>query len=165
MAKEYYYFVASLPAISFDSKSSMSIEDFLESCDELLTLKDSLLVRELLEGSENINSNVEACELWTRFDNALKNQMACCRAKRIGRDPYDYIRGEKSDDIELEKLTDEALKIENLLEAEKLVDKKKWEYLDEIELSHHFEIANIIIYGDEGKQKLEEYKILANIKE
>jgi len=171
---KYYYFVASLPTINFDSKSAMSVEDFLSSCDEMLSKKDGLIVRELIESEEQRSLANQTCEVWTNFDNAFKNQMACCRAKKQGKDPMDYIRGNQPDDVELEEVTEDALKQENLLDAEKIIDKKRWQYMEDLEQYHFFDFANIIIYGlklqilekykrvssDEGKQVLEELKEL-----
>ena len=178
MSREYYYFVATLPSIYFDSKAPMKTESFLDDCDYQLSPRDSGLVRDLLEGDPTQNNVTEACALWTDFNNMFKNQMSCCRAKKMGKDPYSFMRGERTSSAELEALTIEALKEDNLIDGERAIDKRYWEYLDELEGPYFFDLTNIIVYGlklkilekynriasEEGAKILEEYKNIEMIK-
>ena len=177
MSKNYYYFVASLPLLFFDSKSSMSLEKFLEDCRRFLSEKDFLLLAALFDEEENFFSahNKFSCD-WLEFNRICCNEMVCFRAERDKKDPVAYLRGERKIEPVIISLIQQAAKLDNLLEAEKIFDEAKWKYLDEVTLGHYFDLEYVLAYGlklrilnryqeiysDKGKEIFEEYKKLGS---
>ena len=53
MSRTYYYFIASLPRIEFDSKIPLSLQEYLKDCKNLLASEDYELVERILTEDEN----------------------------------------------------------------------------------------------------------------
>jgi len=171
MSNQYYYFSASLPTISFDTRNAMPVEDFLKSCEEMLSPRDNLLVHSVLAKDKLVANNL-VCQQWDHFEEGLRNELAFSRAKSFGKDPAKHVRSERVGDVEWEDLTARLMKEEDPLVAQKMLDTKRWQVLDDLELGHYFDLEKILIYGlklqiceryqqilsDKGKENLEAYK-------
>jgi len=164
MAKSYYYFVSSLPSIHFDGRPAFSLEGFLEDCKRLLSSNDYLsMVNILSDAPERTESNDKtikaALELYRQFNNIS----AALRAARAGKNPLDYIRGDMIQNSRITEIIQQALKQDNLYEAEKIIDRAKWDFLDEIAQGQHFNFECVVVYGLKLKI-LERYEVLRSAK-
>ena len=149
MGKNYYYFAASLSMIDFNSKPSVRVEDYLKLCKGFLSENDYACMENLLSGKkENVpvvgNDVVKA---WFEFQKSFQNEIVYFRAMKARKNPDDYIREESYRDQSLKEAVSQAVKTENLLEAEKYLDKIRWRFLDAQELGHYFDIEFLCIYG------------------
>jgi len=148
MSREYYYFVASLPLLEFDSKPLTILESFLSECQRILTEKDFFFVQEALNVDEidrkSENSFVSA---WHLFERRFSNELVYFRAGRLHKDPNDFIKGERAFDPHLAEIIQQALKMADLLTAEKMLDKARWLFLDELLVGHYFDVEAIVAYA------------------
>lgn len=164
MTKSYYYFVSSLPSINFDGRPPFSLEAFLEDCRRLLSSNDYISMVNVLsdapERSSFNNKTIKAAlELYRQFHNIS----AALRATRAGKNPLDYIRGEMAQNTRIIEFIQQASKQDNLYEAEKIIDRAKWGFLDEIAQGQYFNFECVVIYGLKLKM-LERYEGLRSAK-
>lgn len=144
----YYYLVASLPTLNFQSASFLSYQDFLKNCQSQLSEKDFHAVAQAtLQHDEVIGGADETLNSWARFNRAFGNEMARFRAVRFGYDPADYMRGEKSVNPYLAETVAQAAKNTDLLAAEKFLDGARWKFLDDLLIGRFFDVAVLIVYG------------------
>ncbi len=148
MRKAYYYFSTSLPSICFEDMPPMTIRKFMEDCQRLLWEKDYAHVYQLIiENGEGVQSNNNVINAWIKFEQEFRNEIARYRAEKANKDPQDHMRGGMGSTPYLVEIINEAGKMTNLIEAEKLLDKTRWEYLDELVSGHYFDFEYVLIYG------------------
>ncbi len=148
MSHAYYYFSASLPMIDFDSQPPVSIAVFLEDCQRLLSKNDFLLIKNVLEDSDEKSEMSNAVfNAWVKFERDFSNALVWFRAEKVGKDPLDYIRGERYSDPFHNEIIHHADKAPNLLEAEKILDRARWQFLDDLAGGHYYDLNFIIIYA------------------
>jgi len=82
-----------------------------------------------------------------KFESDFRNEMACFRAQKMSKDPYKYIRGTKENQPALREAIVQASKMPNLFEAETLLDKTMWAFLDDLVSGHFYDLDYIIVYG------------------
>ena len=147
MSRKYYYFAASLPMLLFDIKPQLSNEDFLSVSSEFLTRGDQKIMKNtLLVPEEGDGMNQSALIQWLGFEDALRNELVKFRAKKLGRDPREFYRGEYIPDPYLAAMINEAAGAENPLLVERRIDLARWEKLEEIELQHYFDLHFLVVY-------------------
>lgn len=148
MENVYYYFVASLPMISFESEPPFSSEDFLNDCKRLLVEDDYALAEDLLtRNTHPVNTHNRTFNQWATFIRDFKNEEVWFRAEAAGKDPSDYLKGERIPNDKFTEVLQQAQKAENLLEAQKILDRFRWNFLDELEAGRTFSFSMILIYG------------------
>lgn len=183
MGSSYYYFVASLPLLFFDGKMPLTIEAFREDCRRLLTEKDYALMEQLWAPDETLPVPVpvpgtgtgnRVLDAWLHFDRGFRNELAWHRADHLNKDPFKYLRGARTlvssgvEDIQ------RALKMDDLREAEKILSKARWQFLDELGMGHYYDFESVFIYylkleilkrhqeygSPEGRNRLQEIKTM-----
>ena len=177
MGSSYYYFVASLPLLSFDGKMPMTVEVFREDCRRLLSGDHYALMEQLWAPDETLpvpGAGNRVLDAWLHFDRGFRNELAWHRADHLNKDPLKYLRGTRTlmpsyvDDIQ------RALKIDNLLQAEEILNKARWQFLDELGMGHYYDIESVFIYylkleilkrhqeygSLEGRNRLQEIKTM-----
>lgn len=148
MGCSYYYFAASLPMLGWEGRAPMAVGEFLSDCRRILEEKDYALVRRLLEeeGGAPGTGNA-AAEAWVRFITNFRNEMAWFRAQRLGKDPLKHIRGTRDNDPYARDIIQQASKLADFLQAEKLLDRAVWQFLDDLTIGHYHDIIYIFTYG------------------
>lgn len=148
MSSSYYYLVASLPSIAYEGKPSMSIPDYLSLCQTQLSSADYDLLFKVLNDNESLlHTNNEMIKRWMGFNHDFRNEIAYFRAKRANKDPKDYLRGEKANDLQLTEVINQAARASDPLVAEKILVRRLWELLEDLTLGHYFDLEIIIAYG------------------
>lgn len=145
MPRTYYYFIASLSVLSFGQKPPLSVEEYFSRCEEALHPEDAKAVRDAV--MEKISAKSGVAAVWCGLRHDLKNELAFARAVRAGKDPLQYVRGERSSDSRLKEAAAEALNARDPLEAQQAFDRRAWELLDELENGHFFDADNAVVYG------------------
>ncbi len=148
MSKSYYYFVASLPTIEFNSSSAMSCEDFLEQCQRLVSPEDCCLLNSLFSDSgEVVSSENKTYQAWLRFFQGFENTLVLFRAERAHKDPAKILRGEVQFSSVFGEMIHQVTKTDNLLEAEKMMDSLLWDFLDNLETGQFYNLDYLIVYA------------------
>lgn len=149
MGQRYFYFAASLPMISgIDSECPMTTETFLNRCGQLLSREDSeVLSLVLAEDGQPVPSAGPQVRRIVEANRDFRNSLVWFRAVRAGRDPLDYLRGDRFNDPFWAEIANRALKMANLLEGKRLIDRTRWQALDDLVMGHFFDLEWIIVYG------------------
>lgn len=83
---------------------------------------------------------------WCDFNIALNNELVKIRASRRHVDPGRYLRVSSYTGSELAHIVSSAHRNPSLVEAEKILDQARWNFLDELALSHYFDFEALFIY-------------------
>ncbi len=158
----YYFFVAQLPTFRPGDQPPMELDQFLVLAKRYLSNMDFDKLTKALSGDPSTVKNASGVfGQWIKFNQRFRNELAVFRALRAGRDPKDYVRGERQPDIFLTQTIEEAGKANNPLDAEKILDKARLHFLDIIAQDHYFDFDVILAYA--LKLKLfERYKFIAS---
>ena len=143
---QYYYLVASFPLLFFDSEHPPEIDSFLALCGEHLSPRDLRVVRAAeLAAAPDASSGCGVLTRWRVWDTALRNELVRLRAKQRGIDPDPYLReGEQL--VSVAEVARAAVSQELPLAAELTLERARWEYLDELEAGHYFDLEKVVIY-------------------
>jgi len=120
MGNKYYYLIASLPYLFFDSESPITIEDFFGLCRVWLSKRDYRILREA------------HLKEWEQFNNRLKKELANIRAAKKFHPE--------------EKIHSEILAEPNPLLMEKRYERIRWDFLEGLEFHYFFDINWLVIY-------------------
>jgi hypothetical protein len=149
---QYYYAVATLPTLSLEETSYLTIENFLEFMQEQLTEEDyNHLRRATLDPPEEFGDMPAAYVTFARFVVALRNALSKERAGELGWELEEHLRlddrGETGvTEPEAMSRAKEALNADNPFRAEEAIVRAQWALLDELEVGRFFNIEKIIIY-------------------
>jgi hypothetical protein len=143
---QYYYLVASLPMLFFDSERAPTLDAFLQLCAEHLSPGDFRLVEAAsIAVLERRRPSCGVLERWRTWETALRNELVRLRAKARGVDPERHLR-ESGDVVAVTGIARGAFAQELPLAAELSLDRARWEFLDELEEGHHFDVEKVVIY-------------------
>ena len=146
--REYYYLVATLPLLEFGMKMPVSYEDFLSSCQEQLSIKDlEAIKRTSIAPLEEAKDPCPTLREWKKFDITLRNELSRYRASKKSKDAAAYIRGEDYFDPFIATEAHWAINESSPLEAERFLDRFRWERIEEIEREHYFDLDYLIAYA------------------
>lgn len=134
--------------LHFGVKAPFSFEEFLEMCVSVVSENDI----EIIKACKKINSSrhdvsQSTLQKWDAFDTALRNALVRIRAARKHMNPDKYLRRDGYQDPHMANLAMNAYKNPSILESEKILDKERWQALDELLSGHHFDIDALIIYA------------------
>jgi len=142
----YYYMVSSLPMLAYDTERFMSEEEFLDSCESTVSPQDYRLLKNTsLIPADTEEFSHPVLEKWNSWERSLRNDLVKIRAGRKGVDGDKYVA---SGAIEtgLQNIARDACTAATPLEAEIILDKARWEYLENLEAGHYFDLGKLIIY-------------------
>ena len=145
MANQYYYTVSSLPMLFFDSEKFMSQEEFFECCETTISEKDFNTLKSAAVLPELNPNNNCVLSKWNSWENSLRDELVKLRAAKKGIDADKYAGGNAGESGVFE-LARDAFNASSPLEAETLLNKGRWEYLEMLESGHIFDLGKLIIY-------------------
>ncbi len=145
--KQYYFLICSLPYIKLAEAPIISIGEFRTACKGHVSEKDMQLLDavSLLPVKDSPFSPNSTIAQWLERDQTLRRRMAAYRtalkSEKSGRsapktDPFS----------EIDRGIREAYAKPNPAEREKALDSLRWQWLDELELGHYFDLNKLFIY-------------------
>ncbi|MFP4490948.1 MAG: DUF2764 family protein [Spirochaetaceae bacterium] len=149
--RRYYYTVSTLPMLSFDGEAPFSLEEFHEMCRGNIAEEDFARLTEVqlepnTEKIETGESVFEPLAKWWEWETALRNELTGYRSQKLGWEGDAYVReGEVVTGI-LEVARNAASQ-ESPLQAEELLDRARWDFLDQLETGRFFEFTNLVVYS------------------
>lgn len=120
MQNKYYYLIASLPYLFFDTASPITLEDFFTLARAWLSKEDYRMLREA------------HLKKWNQFNDELRGRLADIRAIKKSHPE--------------EKVHSEIHNEPNPLLMEKRFERIRWDFLEEQEFHYFFDINWLIIY-------------------
>ena len=147
-ARNYYYFVSTLPFITYGDKPPVGSEEFREQCYGLLNQDDAALIRYCyydpllaVETVQSTGSPFIDCHM--ARERTLMLNLAYLRAGKLkrpspGDPPHDVPRAEA--------VAKAAFEMTDPLEAEIFIDKSRWGALDDMVGVDLFGVNNVFAY-------------------
>ena len=148
MPAYYTYLISSLPMLSFSAKLPFSLEDFFTKCANLVPQQEIELLRKLASQEDYLfnSQNLDTFKQWVGFEIALRNELVRARAGRKKIDPLKFIRPADSPSADIVHVAMVAYRSASILEAEKILDQARWEFLETLSFGHYFDIDYLLIY-------------------
>jgi hypothetical protein len=142
---KYYYFVTQLPFLYFEKEPLVTIQDFLEEGRKWLSSRDY----NILERADINETSISACSQragrllsdpqvlkdYKSFENSLRSELVQWREARKSNQEY-----------KTRLFPVSLLKEGNPLQIEKNLMKLRWDFIEEQEPSHHFDLGFLILY-------------------
>lgn len=147
MNEAYYYFTATLPYLDFDSIPPMSDEAFLDECKRLLTEDDFSVTKRFLSQREKLNRHNDAVNALAQYNRDFRNEMVWFRTQKLHKDSGDATGKTRAGSLSIVETIAQASKIPNLLEAERFLDKARWQHWDHFLMGCQGGLEFIIVYG------------------
>jgi len=139
----YYYLVASLPMLRYDSPSPITVDAFLSDCKSTMGEHDYQLVTCALQGKAAGNRFLMR---YQKFCAMVKSELSEQRAHKLNLPGETYKNnGEKS--YVVTDAVRAALSNANVLDAEISLIVLQWKYLDEMAEGHVFDIEGLLAYA------------------
>ena len=172
----YYYLMAQLPSISFGSKAPFKYEEFEELAFRYINKKDRELLKGLsLEPSrDGKKTSSLLLNKWYEFERAVRLALRELRAVKLKWENVDISYEEHAKVVSsyyAQNIASQAFSMEDPLQAELFLDKKRFEFLNGIKSENAFSsdalfsyaIMLLLILREESFSKesgVEEYKKL-----
>ena len=133
---KYYYFVAQLPMLFFGRETSMSMDYFLAEAEKWLSAKDFKSLSKVDINNFSLAGKFPATlASYKKFESALREDIFNWRLAKQHDQDYKPVSFPMS-----------VVKEGNPLEIELKLMKLKWDFIDEMEREHHFDLGFIILY-------------------
>ena len=133
---KYYYLISQLPSLVFDKSTYMSAEVFLDEARKWMNPKDISLLSQVNFKDTELNSKLpsDICN-YQNFEKAIRLEIAAWRkARKTGQD------------FKPSLLPASTVKEGNPLEVEKKLLKTRWQFIDDMEKDHHFDLIFVMLY-------------------
>ena len=142
----YFYTVASLPHVSFDSTSTMAEDDFLYLCQNTLSSGDLRVLKEArFPSTPGLKTGNATLDKWAAGEQSLRAELAKLRAAKKGLETESYNRyGAYS--LDMLEAAHKAFGEESPLEAEMIILRALWALLEELEAGHLFDVDKLVAY-------------------
>jgi hypothetical protein len=84
---------------------------------------------------------------WVNFEVALRNELVRARASRKKIDPSKFLRLPDSPQAWISHIAMLAYRCTSILEAERILDQARWNFLEDLSQGHYFDFDYLLIYG------------------
>ena len=145
MAKEYTYFAGTLPMQFFGEKPAMSLDAFDADAARLTDEKTAELLQKVELYTEETANFPEAVKKFYDFENSLRNTLLDLR-KKVRSDAGDFKRSNPDFYSEIAAAAAQAFNNPDLLEAEKTLDRLRWNALDNFGAGHYTDFTALAFY-------------------
>jgi hypothetical protein len=143
----YYYLVATLPELSFDTPPDMSQEEFLTLCGEHLSARDYKVMKELLESTPDKKAGSGFAKAWQEKETQLRNEIVKIRAAKQQKDAEPFLKETKTIETAASKAAEEAFLKKSPLDRELALDHFRWQQIEELAGLDPFTTKAVLAYG------------------
>ena len=147
MSRKYYYFAASLPALSMDAPPPLTMAHFLRLCDEHLDAGDRGILDQLVGPAGPGAASHAFLAAWHNIQTQILNAVARQRAARLRVDPTPYIRAQEGIDMAIEKGVADAFSKPTPQDRELALDRLRWQLVSGLAGFDPFASAAIFSYA------------------
>jgi len=166
----YYFLMASLPMLAFNTPPAIAEDAFLERCREQLAPPDLATLLDLWE-RDGGGADHPFTRGWRNLDAQVRNAVARERGQRSGRDPQAYLRSAEGLDVRVRTRVQEAFSRPTPLEREQELERLRWALADELAGLDPFALDAVLAYAlklksawlwarldaQAGRRRVEEY--------
>lgn len=136
----YYYIVATLPFLDFDATQEVDVPGFMAFAVSMLPEKEAAVLLEAAAGADSSHSFVREA---AAFEAEFVAELARNRAVKLGRDPGQFPEASRAWVSERAR---QLTGIEDPYEAEIGVMRLRWEFLEELESGHYFDLERLVVH-------------------
>ncbi len=148
MPNYYVYLISSLPVLTFNGQPPFSFEKFLQLCLGLIPERDIEIIKITAEETGFIYKGKQpVLKQWFSFETALRNEFVKIRASYRHIDPAPYLRADGYTGVSLFHAAMSAHRNPSLLDSERALDQERWNFLEELERGHYFDLDFLIVYA------------------
>ncbi len=149
MPAYYTYLISSLPMLNLSAKAPLSLETFLGKCKNLISDKElGILSQACGQNDHSLEARgFSSLKQWVGFEVALRNELARSRAARKKIDPLKFLRPGDFTQAQISHVALTALRSTSILEAEKILDQARWDFLEDLSRGHYFDFDALLVYG------------------
>lgn len=153
MSTFYVYLISSLPMLHFGMRPPFSWEDFLGQCQRLIPENDYALLKNLPGPGQyaDYSGTQETIRHWVDFDTALRNELVKLRSGRKHIEAVKYLRANDYSNSALVQAAMSAQRNPAPQEAERILDRQRWDFLEGASFGHYFDLDFLIVYAYELK--------------
>lgn len=145
MAGNYIYFAGSLPMLFFGETPSLSLSDFDEAAQRLTDPHTAQMLRQaVLYTSDTTGLPADICKFYD-WETALRNALLDVR-KKFRVNAVDCKRGNPDFYSEIPATVTQAANAPDLLEAEKILDRARFQALEYLSAGHYFDLEFLMLY-------------------
>lgn len=145
----YFYVLAGLPFLEFESGRFPDLRDFLETCRLFLTDADQRVMESVKVEPETEGAWHPLLLRFWHWEIGLRNELARQRAELLGREAQIRLNDMGSDCTAIAGLRDSLkgiMQSESPLKVDEELDRLRWQYLDEIAAGQYFNLQQLIVY-------------------
>jgi hypothetical protein len=144
----YIYFISSLPMLSFAANPPFSADKFLAMCQGLIPEQDLFMLKESRDVGVGYHYQGVAQTLhkWSSFNIALNNEIVKIRAARRHVAAEKYLRADGYGSFDVTHIAIASHRSPSLIEGERILDRARWDYLEELSFGHYFDLDYLLIY-------------------
>lgn len=132
--------------LDFWGELPFSLGDFRESCRNNLTPRDFAVLEQVIDGKMG-----ESCHpllmTWCHIVSALRQEIARRRKRQYQHKAQEQHGDEYSPYPRIAELLNRADQTEDLYQAQMMIERVGWQYLDEMLTGHFFSLENILVYA------------------
>jgi hypothetical protein len=135
--------------LQFGARPPFSWDNFLELCQRLISGKDYALLKNLPRPEEyaGYSGEQETVRRWVDFDTALRNELVKLRAGPKHIDAAKYMRAQDYTNLSLAQAAMSAQRSAAPQEAELILDRRRWDFLQELSFGRYFDLDFLIAYA------------------
>lgn len=135
--------------LHFEMRPPFSFETFLKKCLEFIPSKDYRILAELPKTEESLGKKITQPIIkdWIAFDAALRNELVKVRASRKHIEPAKYLRPDGYSGQAISHIALSAHRNTSILDAERFLDRERWNFLEEQAVGHYFDLGFLIVYA------------------
>jgi len=132
--------------LHFSAPPPFAFDKFLSGCEELIGPQEAAIIRCLREPGTAAAARPIIAK-WIDFETMLRNELVKIRAGRKKIEPAKYLRPDGYSGPTLYHVALAAHRNPSPLEGEKILDRERWNFLDELCIGHYFDLDFLIIYA------------------
>ena len=133
---KYYYLIAELPTLFFGKEAAMTIEKFLAEAQNWMDARDYHILSQVdmndFDAKKRVNPVYDEFKL---FENQIRSDIALWREAQ-----------KKNQEYKPSNFPVSMIKEGNPLEIEIRFMELRWQFIDELEREHHFDLGFLILY-------------------
>lgn len=143
----YEYLISSLPALSFEAKPPISFERFINICRDFIDDDKLQMLKSLSLSCEYKTVNNQTLIKWQEFDVKLRNELVKIRSIKKNINSQLYLRPSTQEEHNISQIAISVCRNPHPLDAEKILDRARWDFLDSISFGHYFDFDMLLIFG------------------
>ncbi|TVR68097.1 MAG: hypothetical protein EA427_11360 [Spirochaetaceae bacterium] len=150
--QQYYYTVASLPAIRLEEPPFLTSEEFLEICRTEASPEDLEVIRSAVilpdapdHSSDQPSPPPGVLGIWNRMVREFQAHAAPMRAQNLGWEG-DRLPRTEGLDASMAERTRAILSEDTPLKAENALMRWLWQLAEDLETGHHFDREKLVVY-------------------